>query len=86
MPLPKEYYDILESGDRPLTSPVQPSPTGIYQDLTPDVTEEASSAWGGVGDFLWSAGTGFTSGMTWGLTDLAGVTGQEPWEEMTGTE
>lgn len=34
MPLPKEYYDILKSGDKPLTTPTQPS--GMYPDLTPD--------------------------------------------------
>ena len=59
MPLPKEYYDILKTGDKPFTSPTQPSPTGLYFGPE-DVTEEATSAWGGVGDFLWSAGTGFT--------------------------
>ena len=72
MPLPKEYYDILKAGDRPFNPPAQPLSPGLYPDITPDITEEAGSAWGGVGDFLWSAGTGFTSGMTWGLTDLAG--------------
>tara|TARA_R110000824_G_scaffold58526_1_gene158106 strand:+ start:1078 stop:10002 length:8925 start_codon:yes stop_codon:yes gene_type:complete len=88
MPLPKEYYDILKTGDKPFTTPTQPtqpSPTGLYFGPE-DVAEEATSAWGGVGDFLWSAGEGFTSGMSWGATDLAGVTGQEPWEEMSGGE
>ena len=86
MPLPKEYYDILSSGDRPLDSPINTQSSGAYPDLTPDIIKESESAWGGVGDFLWSAGEGFTSGMSWGATDLAGATGQEPWEEMSGGE
>ena len=34
MPLPKEYYDILKSGDRPLTSPIASpaQPSGLYPD------------------------------------------------------
>ena len=87
MPLPKEYYDIIKTGDKTFTSPSEPigiSPTGIYR--AEDPMEESQSAWGSVGDFLWSAGEGFTSGMTWGLTDLGDITGQEPWEEMSSSE
>jgi len=89
MPLPKDYYDILKSGDKPLETPTTPSGTGQASSRgfsPPDITQEAESAWGGIGDALWSAGEGFTSGMTWGLTDLAGATGQESWEEMSGGE
>ena len=84
MPLPKEYYDILKSGDKPFNAPTQGS--SLYPSIMPERQEDPSSAWGSIGDFLWSASTGFTSGMTWGVTDLMGVTGREPWEEMTGTE
>ena len=77
MPLPKEYYDILKSGDKPLNTPIQGS--SLYPSIMPERQEDPSSAWGSIGDFLWSAGTGFTSGMSWGVTDLMGVTGQEPW-------
>ena len=68
MPLPKEYYDILRTGDRPLTSPTTPS--GMYPDLTPDITEDAGSAWGSVGDFMWQFGAGGVSGLTWGTSEL----------------
>ncbi len=81
MPLPKEYYDILKSGDKPLTTPTQPS--GMYPDLTPDpVVDSGNALW----DFLGAGLGGVTSGLTWGASNLAGVTGQEPWEEMSGTE
>lgn len=85
MPLPKEYYDILKSGDRPLRNqPTTQTPNFGFSPAEP--VEDEGTAWGSVGDFLWSAGEGFTSGMTLGLTDLAGATGEEPWEEMTGGE
>ena len=85
MPLPKDYYNIVQ----PTTN--QPKPTGTTS-LFPELTaatapmQDDPSAWGSVGDFLWSAGEGFGSGMTWGLTDLAGVTGQDSWQEMSGAE
>ena len=85
MPLPKEYYDILKSGDRPLDEPTRTVSSGLYPDITPP-EEDAGTLWGGVGDFLWSFGEGATSGLTWGASDLAGITGDETWEEMTGTE
>ena len=81
MPLPKEYYDILKSGDRPFNPPTTSS--GMFPDLTPDpVAESGNALW----DFLGAGLGGFTSGITWGVSSLAGVTGEEPWEEMTGTE
>ena len=82
MPLPKEYYDILRTGDKPLTSPIAPS--GLYPDLTPDITEDAGSAWGSVGDFMWQFGAGGISGLTWGVAELAAPS--KPWEEMSGAE
>ena len=75
MPLPKEYYDILESGDKPLTSPTTPS--GLYPDLTPDALEDRGSAWDSVGDFVWQFGAGGVSGLTWGATELAAPS--KPW-------
>ena len=59
MPLPKEYYDILKSGDRPLDSPTKPISSGLYPDITPP-EEDTGTLWGGVGDFLWSFGEGAT--------------------------
>jgi hypothetical protein len=35
MPLPKEYYDILKSGDRPLDAPTGTVSSGLYPDITP---------------------------------------------------
>ena len=82
MPLPKEYYDILRSGDKPLTSPI--TKPGMYPDLTPDVTEDEGSAWDSVGEFVWQFGAGGVSGLTWGATELAAPS--KPWEEMSGAE
>ena len=81
MPLPKEYYDILKSGDRPLASPTGTS--GMYPDLTPDI-EDSGTAWDSVGDFMWQFGAGGVSGLTWGTSELAAPS--KPWEEMSGAE
>tara|TARA_Y100000310_G_scaffold344790_1_gene459538 strand:- start:3111 stop:12080 length:8970 start_codon:yes stop_codon:yes gene_type:complete len=85
MPLPEDYYDILDTGDKPLTTPLAGEQSSLYPDLISD-EEVLGSAWGGVGDFLWAAGGGFVSGTTWGVTDLMDVTGQEAWEDMSGSE
>ena len=82
MPLPKEYYDILKTGDKPLTSPVGTS--GLYPDLTPDMPEDQGSAWDSVGEFVWQFGAGGVSGLTWGASELAAPS--KPWEEMSTSE
>jgi hypothetical protein len=82
MPLPKEYYDILKTGDKPLTSPVGTS--GLYPDLTPDLPEVEGSAWDSIGDFVWQFGAGGVSGLTWGTSELAAPS--RPWEEMSTAE
>ena len=86
MPLPKEYYDILKSGDRPLTAPAKPVSNTMFPNIMPDPVDETGSAWDNVGDFLWSAGEGFVSGVTWGGSDYLGLTGEESWEEMPSAE
>jgi len=83
MPLPKEYFDILKSGDKPLTAPAQTS--GIsYPDLTPDTQMDQGSAWDSLGDFVWQFGAGGVSGLTWGTSELAAPS--KPWEEMSTAE
>ena len=79
MPLPKEYYDILRTGDRPLGSPSETS--GMFPDLTPDPQGASGSAWDSIGDFVWQFGAGGVSGLTWGTAELA--VPSKPWEEMS---
>ena len=87
MPLPKEYYDILRTGDKPLTTPTQPS--ALYPDITPDMPEDDGSAWDSVGEFMWAGIKGGVSGLTWGGSEwLASKAGFEPeaWEDMSAAE
>ena len=83
MPLPKDYYDLF-GGDTTFKSPADEEYPGLYPSITRE--RQAEGDGNALWDFLGSGLGGFTSGMTWGATDLMGVTGREPWEEMTGAE
>tara|TARA_R100000808_G_scaffold8702_1_gene24480 strand:- start:443 stop:9625 length:9183 start_codon:yes stop_codon:yes gene_type:complete len=81
MPLPDNYFDLVNNQKRS-ENRLTPS-TGIYRDLTPDVqTPQGGNAWDFLGSTLWGA----TSGVTWGLSELAGLGPQKKWEDMNSWE
>ena len=77
MPLPKEYYDLLEEEKRETRA-------SGYSGLFPDLTVAPETETGGALDFLGSALWGATSGLTWGTSEFAAPS--EPWEEMNTME
>ena len=85
MPLSKEYFDIIKSGDSPLNAPsgavTDRRASALYPDLSASLTDVGG---GSALDFLGSALWGGVSGLTWGLSEFA--VPSTPWEEMNAAE
>ena len=85
MPLSKEYFDIIKSGDKPLNAPsgavTDRRASALYPDLSASLTDVGG---GSALDFLGSALWGGVSGLTWGLSEFA--VPSTPWEEMNAAE
>ena len=78
MPLPKDYYDLINR-DRTVDNRDRSS---VFTDIAdPADAKDPASAY----DFLGSALWGAASGLTWGGSELAAPYGKT-WEEMSGAE
>ena len=74
MPLSKKALLQIQQGNKPLNTY---SPSHLYDDLSGALEPHDS---GNMLDFVGSALWGVTSGLTWGVSELA--VPSKPWEEM----
>jgi len=74
MPLPREYYELLENEN------LQQEYPGMFPDLTSQSIKESGNALDLVGSALW----GVASGLSWGGSEL--IAPSKPWEEMNTME